>query len=184
MPEVFEETFNALGEKIEQHLQLKRLDPTYRVHFHDDTTLDLSPDLEMMRRQLDDIEPGSFESFLRFMAEGYRNYRLSLQHFVGRNFNSLLDYFSLRNLPLLFKLKALVKHRRSYRQIFQRPTPAGSVFLPKYVPGGEPLRGSGNLLAAPIHRAGRRRLVSNGRHVSSNRKPSGDRRRTWGTLSL
>jgi phytoene desaturase len=121
MPEVFKETFTALGEKMEQHLQLKRLDPTYRVHFHDDTTLDLSADLEKMRRQLDGIEPGSFESFLRFMAEGYRNYRLSLQHFVGRNFNSLLDYFSLRNLPLLFKLKALVKHADRTARFFNDP---------------------------------------------------------------
>lgn len=121
MPEVFEETFTALGEKMEQHLQLKRLDPTYRVHFHDDTTLDLSADLEKMRRQLDGIEQGSFEGFLRFMAEGYRNYRLSLQHFVGRNFNSLLDYFSLRNLPLLFKLKALVKHADRTARFFNDP---------------------------------------------------------------
>jgi phytoene desaturase len=121
MPEVFAETYSALGEKIEQHLQLKRLNPTYRVHFHDDTALDLSADLEMMRSQLDGIEPGSFESFLRFMAQGYRNYKLSLHSFVGRNFNSLFDYFSLRNLPLLFKLKALVKHADNTASFFKDP---------------------------------------------------------------
>jgi phytoene dehydrogenase-like protein len=96
MPEVFAETYTALGEKIESHLQLKRLDPTYRVHFHDESTLELSADLEKMRSQLDGFEPGSFEGFLSFMAEGYRNYRLSLTHFVGRNFNSAFDYFSLK----------------------------------------------------------------------------------------
>jgi phytoene desaturase len=121
MPEVFAETYSALGENIEQHLELKRLNPTYRVHFHDDTTLDLSADLERMRSQLDGIEPGSFESFLRFMAQGYRNYKLSLQYFVGRNFNSLFDYFSLRNLPLLFKLKALVKHADNTAGFFKDP---------------------------------------------------------------
>lgn len=121
MPEVFTETYSALGEKIETHLQLKRLDPTYRVHFHDDTTLDLSSDLEKMRRQLDDFEPGSFENFMSFMAEGYRNYRLSLRHFVGRNFNSVFEYFSPRNLPLLFKLKALVKHADRTARFFKDP---------------------------------------------------------------
>jgi phytoene desaturase len=63
-----------------------------------------------MREQLEAIEPGSFEQYLRFVADGARHYNLSLSHFVGRNFNSLLDYFSPGNLPLLFKLKALTKH--------------------------------------------------------------------------
>jgi phytoene desaturase len=119
MPEVFAETYAALGEKMESHLQLKRLDPTYRVHFHDETTLDLSADLEKMRRQLDGFVPGSFESFLGFMAEGYRNYRLSLKHFVGRNFTSAFEYFSPQNLPLLFKLKALVKHADRTARFFK-----------------------------------------------------------------
>jgi phytoene desaturase len=121
MPEVFAETYTALGEKIEAHLQLKRLDPTYRVHFHDETTLDLSSDLEKMRGQLDDFEPGSFENFMIFMAEGYRNYKLSLKHFVGRNFNSTFEYFSPSNLPLLFKLKALVKHADRTAKYFKDP---------------------------------------------------------------
>ena len=63
-----------------------------------------------MQPQLEAIEPGSFDGFLRYLAEGHLNYKLSLEKFVGRNFYSLLDYFSLGNLPLLFQLKALMKH--------------------------------------------------------------------------
>jgi phytoene desaturase len=121
MPEVFAETFTALGERLDAHLDLVRLDPTYRVHFHDGSTLDLSPSLPRMREQLDALEPGSFEQFLRFMADGYKHYQLSLRHFVGRNFNSLLDYFSPRNLPLLFQLKALVKHSANTGRHFKDP---------------------------------------------------------------
>jgi phytoene desaturase len=121
MPEVFAETYAALGERMTDHLQLTRLDPTYRVHFHDDTTLDLSSNLQKMRLQLDAIEPGSFEGYLKFMAEGYRHYNLSLQHFVGRNFNSMFDYFSPANLPLLFKLKALEKHAHNTSRYFKDP---------------------------------------------------------------
>ena len=42
MPQVFRETYAALGERMEDHLDLTRLDPTYRVHFHDGTSLDLT----------------------------------------------------------------------------------------------------------------------------------------------
>ena len=121
MPEVFAETYAALGERMEDHLDLVRLDPTYRVHFNDRTSLDLSANLQDMQTQLEAIEPGSFGEYLKFLAEGHRHYRLSLEKFVGRNFNSLLEYFSPANLPLLFQLKALVKHADNTARYFKDP---------------------------------------------------------------
>ncbi len=121
MPEVYRETYAALGERMEEHLELVSIDPTYRIHFHDGSHLDLSHHLLSMREQLEAIEPGAFASFLEFMAEGYRHYTLALQKFVGRNFYSLLDYFSPQNLPLLFKLKALTKHASNTARYFKDP---------------------------------------------------------------
>jgi phytoene desaturase len=121
MPQTFAETYTALGERMEDHLDLVRLDPTYRVHFHDDTTLDLTANLVRMCEQLDAMEPGAFEAFLRFLSEGYRHYYLSLERFVGRNFNSWLEYFHPTNLPLLLQLKALVKHQANTARYFRDP---------------------------------------------------------------
>ena len=121
MPAVFAETYAALGERMEDHLDLQRIDPTYRIRFDNDVELSLTSDLNAMQEQLEAIEPGSFGGYLRYMAEGHQHYHMSLQHFVGRNFNSLLDYFSLGNLPLLFKLKALVKHYDNIGNYFQDP---------------------------------------------------------------
>ena len=45
MPEVFAETYAALGERMEDHLDLRRIDPTYRIHFDDGTQLALTSDL-------------------------------------------------------------------------------------------------------------------------------------------
>jgi phytoene desaturase len=121
MPEVFAETYQALGERMENHLDLVRLDPTYRAHFHDGSSLDLSANLVEMRARLESLEPGSFEAFLRFMAEGQRHYQVSLEHFVGRNFNTLGEYFSPANIPLLFQLKALIKHLPYTARFFKDP---------------------------------------------------------------
>jgi phytoene desaturase len=121
MPAVFAETYRALGERMEEHLDLIRMEPTYRVHFHDDTTLELTSDLIRMREQLDAIEPGSFEGFLRFLSEGYRHYYVSLDRFVGRNFRSLREYFSPANLPLIVQLKALQKHYDNTSRFFRDP---------------------------------------------------------------
>jgi phytoene desaturase len=121
MPEVFAETYAALGERMEDHLELTRLDPTYRAHFHDQSSLDLSADLPRMRAQLDAMEAGAFGNFLRFMAEGYKHYNLSLEKFVGRNFHFLLEYFHPANIPLLFQMKALVKHASNTASYFKDP---------------------------------------------------------------
>jgi phytoene desaturase len=119
MPEVFEETYAALGERMQDHLELVHIDPTYRAHFHDGTSLDLSYQMPRMREQLDALEPGAFGQFLKFMAEGYANYHLGLDKFVGKNFYSLAEYFDLRNLPLLFKMKALVSHASNTQRYFK-----------------------------------------------------------------
>jgi phytoene desaturase len=119
MPEVFEETYQALGVKMENFLELERVDPTYTIRFDDDLELTLTGDLHRMRSQLEAIEPGSFNRFLAYIMEGRDHYRISLERFVGRNFYNLADYFSPANLPLLFKLKALVKHYTNVGRYFR-----------------------------------------------------------------
>jgi phytoene desaturase len=121
MPEIFEETYAALGERMEEHLDLRRIDPTYRVRFSDGFELLLSSNLHEMQAQLEAVEPGSFHAFLRYLGEGYRNYHKSIRYFVGRNFYNLAQYFSPKNFPLLFELKALLKHYDSVSRYFQDP---------------------------------------------------------------
>lgn len=121
MPSIFAETYAALGEDMAHHLDLHRVDPTYRVYFDDGTQLALTSNINAMQRQLEAVEPGSFGGYLRYLSEGQRHYQLSLERFVGRNFYSLLDYFSPANLPLLFKLKALVKHYDNVGRYFNDP---------------------------------------------------------------
>jgi phytoene desaturase len=121
MPEVFAETYAALGERMEDHLELCRIDPTYRLRFEDGTQLALTSDLNALQAQVEAIEPGSFGSLLRYLVEGHQAYHLCLQRFVGRNFSHFLDYFSLPNLPLLFKLKALVNHYDNIGHYFEDP---------------------------------------------------------------
>ena len=46
MPEVWEETFASLGEKMSDHLDLRRIDPTYKVYFDDGLRLELTSNIE------------------------------------------------------------------------------------------------------------------------------------------
>ncbi|MBN1812414.1 MAG: phytoene desaturase [Anaerolineae bacterium] len=110
LPQVYAATYAALGERMEDHLDLKRIDPTYHIHFEDDTVLQLSADINWMQTQLEAIEPGSFGGFLRYMAEGYHHLDIALGRFLTKNFYTLFDQVNPGNLSLLTELKLLQKH--------------------------------------------------------------------------
>jgi phytoene desaturase len=114
MPGLFRQTFAELGERMEDHLELLRVDPSCRIRFDDGSRLDLTGDLARLQEQLEAFEPGSFAQALRYLAEGAQTMRAGLTEFIGRDFRSPLDYFSPKNLPLFFKVKA---HRKHYRNV-------------------------------------------------------------------
>ena len=89
MPEVWEETFASLGEKMSDHLDLRRIDPTYKVHFDDGLQLELTSNIGKMQTQLEAVEKTAFTGFLNYIAEGAKHYKISLEKFVGRNFYSI-----------------------------------------------------------------------------------------------
>ncbi len=121
MPQVFAQTFADLGERMERHLDLRRVDPTYHVHFDDGTTLLLSSDLNAMQAQLEAIEPGSFGGYLRYLSEGHLHYKLAFPNLAERNFRSLPEFLSLKNLLLIFRLKLLTNHYDHIASYFHDP---------------------------------------------------------------
>jgi phytoene desaturase len=106
---------------MEDHLDLRRIDPTYRVRFDDGFEIQLTSDMHAMQEQLEAREPGSFRAMLQYLEEGTNNYHKSVKYFVGRNFYNIFQYFSPKNFPLLFELKALVKHYDRVSCYFKDP---------------------------------------------------------------
>jgi phytoene desaturase len=119
MPAAYAATYTALGVRMEDYLDLQRVVPNYRIHFHDGAHLDISPDLVQMREQMEALEPGSFQRLLGFLEQGYRHYYLSLERFVGRNFRTFWEYFSAKNIGLLFQLNALGRHFSTIQRHFR-----------------------------------------------------------------
>jgi phytoene desaturase len=121
MPHAYEDEFATLGYPLHDMLDLQRVDPTYHLIFDDGSQLALSSDLKAMYDQLEAIEPGSFQGFLRYVDEGHRHYNQAMEHLVKRDFRTAGDFFTLRNVPLLFSLKPLVRHYSHLSAFFDRP---------------------------------------------------------------
>ena len=121
MPELYAQTFTALGERMEDHLDLRRIDPTYHLYFKDDSKLQLTSNLGAMQAQLEAIEPGSFGQFLSYIREGHRHYELSLLHLVTRDFRSLPEFLNIKNLLLFLRLKLFTIHTSYVDRYFKDP---------------------------------------------------------------
>ena len=86
MPRLYESEFAALGTSMTEMLDLQRVDPTYHLVFDDGSQLALTSDMKSLYEQLEAIEPGSFQGWLRYMEEGNRHYNLSIERLVNPDF--------------------------------------------------------------------------------------------------
>ena len=121
MPGLYAQTFAALGERMQDHLDLRRIDPTYHLTFPDDSRLQLTSDMQQMRLRLEAIEPGSFERMLHYLGEAGRIYDLSLPGLLGRDFRSLPEFINPHMLRLFLQLKVLTRHTSYVQRFFKDP---------------------------------------------------------------
>ncbi|HSB02575.1 MAG TPA: phytoene desaturase family protein [Anaerolineales bacterium] len=121
MPLLYEAEFAALGTSMREMLELQRVDPTYHLVFDDGSKLALTSDMESLRQQLEAIEPGSFQSLLRYIDEGNRHYQLGMEKMVNRDFRKASDFFNLGNLPMAFQMKPFANHYRNMSAYFKNP---------------------------------------------------------------
>jgi phytoene desaturase len=89
--------------------------------FDDGSQLALTSDLHSLRDQLESIQPGAFQGFLRYQEEGKQHYQVAMDKLVNREFRRFSDFFSLSNIPLLYTVKPLVKHYPHMSAYFNNP---------------------------------------------------------------
>ena len=109
MPDVVREVFTAAGTRLEDHLQLVRLDPLCRYGFADGSTLDATDDPALMESRIAAFSPADAGSYRRFLAHAERVYGAAAVPFLFTPFGSLRAKDLLRNArlaPAVFRLDA------------------------------------------------------------------------------
>ena len=121
MPGIYREVFGSLGMDLEKSLSLKPLDDLYKIYFDNGDSLDFSADENKMKEQLEKIEPGSFKRSQEYVSTGYGIFRLSMKKLIGRNFYNIFQLVNLKNIPMLFKIKAFTSHYKYAGRFFKNP---------------------------------------------------------------
>jgi phytoene desaturase len=92
MPDLLDEAFAAVGEKVEERLDLVALDPAYRAHFADGSTIDVHTDGAAMAEEVRaTCGPAAAAGYVRLRDWLTRLYRTEIDSFIGSNLDSPLD---------------------------------------------------------------------------------------------
>lgn len=95
VPSVLHRIFAEAGARLEDCLELKRLDPQWRCFFEDGSTLDLAQDPAAMARTLDAFVPetNSGQRYRDFIDYSARLHGISKRHFFYKSIGGILDMF-------------------------------------------------------------------------------------------
>lgn len=119
MPEVFERFFAQFGERVKDHYQLLRLDPSYSVVFGPGDQWSIPADPIALRAFFERQEPGAGAQLDRFLAEAKLKYDLGMGELVYRPSLSWGEYLHPGLITGLLKTKVFRSLRKHVQAHFR-----------------------------------------------------------------
>ncbi|MCU0705846.1 MAG: phytoene desaturase family protein [Fimbriiglobus sp.] len=98
IPAVLRQIFAEAGKRIEDYLQLVRLDPQWRCFFTDGSVLDLCEDMDKMSAALEKFAPGSgsAEGYRKFLGLSDRLHTISDKYFFWKSIGGISDMIDVK----------------------------------------------------------------------------------------
>jgi phytoene desaturase len=121
MPSIYREVFSALGLDMDKELETASLEPVYKIFFEDGTVFPYTRFEEQMKSQLEAIEPGCYDRYLKYIEEGYDFFNRSMKQLLNRNFYNIFQFISLKNIFLILRLKIWLRHTSYVKKYFKDP---------------------------------------------------------------
>lgn len=89
MPDLIDEALSSVGSSLSDRVELTRLDPAYRAHFADGSTIAVHTDADAMAAEVRRVAgPKEADGYRRLRAWLTELYRVERDTFIGANFDS------------------------------------------------------------------------------------------------
>lgn len=153
-PEIIRAVFKSAGRRMEEYLDLIRLDPFYRIYFHDKSYFDYSGDGEKMKSQMATFSVQDARNYDRFMQACHQIYDAVITDGLGST--PFMTWGSLFNfLPRALQLGAIRSTHSFVSKYFKHPHHRFMYsFHPLFI-GGNPFRAPSVYLMIPyLEKAG------------------------------
>lgn len=120
MPDVFESYFNKFGKKVSDYYSLQRLDPSYRIYWHDGAT-DVPADFEQLQEVFEALEPGSGVLLKKYLKEAKYKYEVGVNKLVYKPGRSVAEFLDWDTLKGVFRLDVFTSIRKHIQKHFKNP---------------------------------------------------------------
>lgn len=110
---VLEDFYRSIGENLYDRLQFVRLEPNYRLYFHDGSQLDLHNIMAELADAVEQVASGSSPRVFRFLGDVATKYELAME-FVMRNYRHITDLVNPKAMGRLLRTRA---YQNLYAQV-------------------------------------------------------------------
>ena len=146
-PDLIQRLFESAGTRMEDYLDLVKLDPFYRIYFHDGTSLDYTDDSEQMKQQMAQFSTDDADNYDRFMVHTGQLYDAVITDGLGATAFDLPTMLGF--LPRALRLRALMPAYDFVKRYFNDPRHRFTFsFHPLFI-GGNPFRAPAVYLMIP-----------------------------------
>ncbi len=125
-PDIFAHFFSLVDERVEDHLDLAKLSPSYRIFFRKDSEpLDIHSDIERDAATFEAIEPGAGEKLRAYLKQSQYQYEVATQHFMFKNYDTIFDFLNRsvmtegRKLSVFSKMHSFVSRFFKTKKLHQ-----------------------------------------------------------------
>ena len=137
MPEVVEGFFSRYGFDMHSYLKLVRLDPSYKVIFHDEV-VDIPADFNKLCALFESMEPGAGHTLQRFMKDAALKYKISINGFINKPSVSMFEYAHPGLILPAMRLNLFSSFYSHARKYFRSPKLLKIMEFPVLFLGGTP----------------------------------------------
>jgi phytoene desaturase len=120
MPDVFERYFEQFGKKRSDYYSLQRLDPSYRIYWHDGFT-DMPADIEALKNVFESLEPGSAAQLEKYLHGAAYKYEVGVNKLVYKPGLSLTEFMDWQTISGVFRLDVFTSIRKHIHKYFKHP---------------------------------------------------------------
>ena len=146
-PHLIQRLFECAGARMEDYLDLVKLNPFYRIYFHDGSSLDYTADSEQMKQQMAQFSKKDANNYDRFMAHTRHLYDAVITDGLGSTPFDLPTMLGF--LPRALRLRALMPAYDFVKRYFDDTRHRFTFsFHPLFI-GGNPFRAPAVYLMIP-----------------------------------
>jgi diapolycopene oxygenase len=121
LPQYFRNLFEASGRNMGDYIKIEKVRPHWRNFFEDGTVIDLHPDMEVMKKELEKFGPNTYKEFRNFLDYSEKQYDILSKGYFDNGLDNTTDFMKFYDFSAVFKIDMFSTMHRSAAKYMKNP---------------------------------------------------------------